>query len=424
MSDELLSYFDRELEYLREAGAEFSRTHPKIAGRLGLSADSVEDPHVSRLIESAAFLNARVRKKIEDDLPELTDAILSVMAPHHLAPLPSMSIVQFLANRDLSTSYPIPAGTMIETDPAYGAPCPFRTVYDAEAWPVRVTQADLRGAPFDAPAGVRASEAAARLRIVLGPVADGASIGEFGIDRLRFFLRGQSTRVLRLFELLHEEAISVVVTGSSGDPIVLGPDVIGRVGFGRHETMLSTKGRVQPGDLLLAEFFAFPEKFQFFDVEGLDDSRAAAFTDSMEISVYLRRSYSELEQSIDRDSFALGCAPVVNLFEKRAEPIEMDEARPEYHLVPDARNPAAHEVYSVDRVQAVSRSGERRVFLPFHGIDHGEGDRGGRFFFHATRRDHAEAGRAERIRVPKSIWRSWTWASRARPSPIGWSKRT
>src|SRR5262245_10374641 len=95
MTDELLPHYDRELSYLRKAGAEFAAAHPKVAGRLRLSAETIEDPHVSRLVESVAFLNARIRRKLDDDFPELTQALLGALYPHYLAPIPSMAIVQF-----------------------------------------------------------------------------------------------------------------------------------------------------------------------------------------------------------------------------------------------------------------------------------------------------------------------------------------
>ena len=88
MSDELLPYYDRELAFVRRLGAEFAEAHPKIAGRLRLSPDTAEDPHVERLIEAFAYLNARLRHKLDDDFPELSDAMLSVLYPHYLSPIP------------------------------------------------------------------------------------------------------------------------------------------------------------------------------------------------------------------------------------------------------------------------------------------------------------------------------------------------
>ena len=100
MRDEMLTYYERELSFLRQSGAEFAAKYPKIAGRLLLEADKCEDPHVERLIQAFAFLSARVHHKIDDELPEITEALLSVLYPHYLAPVPSMAITQFVLDPD------------------------------------------------------------------------------------------------------------------------------------------------------------------------------------------------------------------------------------------------------------------------------------------------------------------------------------
>src|SRR3954452_12336936 len=96
MIDELLHYYHAELAYLRELGAEFAAKYPKVASRLQLEADKCEDPHVERLLEGVAFLTARIRRKIDDECPEITDSLLGLLYPHSRRPIPSMSVVQFV----------------------------------------------------------------------------------------------------------------------------------------------------------------------------------------------------------------------------------------------------------------------------------------------------------------------------------------
>src|SRR5215467_12765067 len=115
MVDDLLPYYNRELSYIRRLAAEFADSHPKIAGRLRLSRDAIEDPHVARLIEAFAFLTARVRRKLDDDFPELTEALLNVLYPHYLSPVPSMGIAQLNCPSDLAGSHRVPVGLEIET---------------------------------------------------------------------------------------------------------------------------------------------------------------------------------------------------------------------------------------------------------------------------------------------------------------------
>src|SRR4051794_41934228 len=118
MSDELLPYYNRELSYIRRLAAQFAEAHPKIAGRLRLGPETSDDPHVERLIEAFAYLTARVRHKLDDDFPEITEALLGVLYPHYQAPVPSLSIIQFELDPEknqLTAGYPIPRHTEVET---------------------------------------------------------------------------------------------------------------------------------------------------------------------------------------------------------------------------------------------------------------------------------------------------------------------
>ncbi|MCA3862711.1 MAG: type VI secretion system baseplate subunit TssF, partial [Burkholderia sp.] len=93
--EELLPYYERELSFLRRYSRDFAERYPKIAARLALSGEHCEDPHVERMIESFALLGARINKKLDDDYPEFTEALLEVLYPHYLRPFPSCSIAQF-----------------------------------------------------------------------------------------------------------------------------------------------------------------------------------------------------------------------------------------------------------------------------------------------------------------------------------------
>ena len=123
MPDELLPYYERELAFLRQSGAEFATKYPKIASRILLEAGKREDPHVERLLQAFALLAARVHHKIDDEFPELTDALLGILYPHYLAPIPSMSIVQFVLDPEqgkLTSGHLIPRHTMLYSQPVGG----------------------------------------------------------------------------------------------------------------------------------------------------------------------------------------------------------------------------------------------------------------------------------------------------------------
>jgi type VI secretion system protein ImpG len=392
VSDDLLPYYNRELAQLWSLSAEFGEAHPKIARRLRIGTETVEDPHVSRLIETVAFLNARIRRKLDDDFPELTDAMLGVLYPHFLAPIPSMAIVKLECDPDLTTGYVVPRGTMIETEPIDGEPCRFRTAYPTTAWPVAVKTARLDGTPFRAPTTPRSSKAVAALRISLETRAEQVTFAELAPRSLRFFLKGRPQDVHALHELLLNDALEVALADGPDDraPVVMGPDSIQPVGFGLDEGLLPYTGRSFPGYRLLTEFFAFPAKFLFVDIVGLDADKVARLGRKLELFVYTRRSHPDLQQSVDAETFQLGCTPIINLFQKRAEPVRLTNTETEHRVVPDARRPMAMEIYSVNRVTATSPRGETLRYLPFYGVEHGHTGEEPAFFY-PTRRPAPES---------------------------------
>ncbi|HYL98386.1 MAG TPA: type VI secretion system baseplate subunit TssF, partial [Blastocatellia bacterium] len=199
MRDELLGYYERELSFLRQMGAEFARTYPKIASRLSLDEDKCEDPHVERMIEAFAFLAGRVRLKVDDEFPEITESLLNVLYPHYLAPVPSMSIAQFSLDPGLgkvTSGYKVDSGSVLYSRPIHGTPCRFRTCYPVVLWPIEVVSATLES-PM--PPDSKGRWADSFLRIGLRCVGDTELpelnlVDDYGlrpVDELRFFLNGE-----------------------------------------------------------------------------------------------------------------------------------------------------------------------------------------------------------------------------------------
>ena len=163
MLDELLPYYNRELAFIRRMAADFARENPKIAARLMLGEETSEDPHVERLIESFAFLNARLRHKLEDDFPEITESFLGVLYPHYLRPIPSATIVSLRAQRrSVRTRRRRARPTRLRCfvrDSIGGEPCYYRTCYDLNVVPLEIVSAELSPRPLPAPETPRSATA-------------------------------------------------------------------------------------------------------------------------------------------------------------------------------------------------------------------------------------------------------------------------
>lgn len=395
MDDTLLNYYERELTFIREMGAEFAKKYPKIAGRLLLEPDKCEDPHTERLIEAFAFISGRIHKKIDDEFPEITESLLSIIYPHYINPIPSMSVVKFepLKQSISPAGYKIDRDTTLYSKPISGTPCRFSTCHPVSLWPVEVVSAGLR----DPNTLVKGAQQAILIQL---KTFNDLSISELDWGSLRFFLNGPGQHVYHLYELLFNNVCYVECesTNNQGitEKISLTPDDIEPVGFNPDEAIIPYPLRSFPGYLLLFEYFCFPEKFLFFDLNGLNKLSNPDLNDSLDIWIYLDRN-AKPNLVINKDTFCLNATPVVNLFKRIAEPIRVEQRKTEYRVVPDIRRQEATEVFSIDSVTAssVASSGKGVDFKPFYSLRHhlGEDDgHGRRAFWHIQRRASGRKG--------------------------------
>ncbi|HEV3438582.1 MAG TPA: type VI secretion system baseplate subunit TssF, partial [Gemmata sp.] len=250
MSEELYPYYQAELYFIRKLAQEFARKYPAAAARLQLEPDRSADPHVERLIESFALLSGRIQHKLHDEFPELTDAVLSVVYPHALAPVPSFATVQFQpdAARATPEGVAIPAGSRLNTDRVGDLSCHYRTCYPVHLWPLTVTTAKLHPPPF--PQGLNPSaRAAAALRLRFR-VEGELPFDQFPFDSLRLHLLGDNTLTAPLYDLLLNHALEVVfVSPERPKTVVALPagDAVRPVGFELADGLLPYPANVFPG---------------------------------------------------------------------------------------------------------------------------------------------------------------------------------
>lgn len=390
MADELLPYYEKELAFIRQMGSEFANEHPKIAGRLGINAETIEDPHVSRLIEGFAYLNARIQHKLDDDFPELSDGLLEVLFPHYHRPIPSMTITQFIADEEkLESSYRLPKNTLLETEQFQGENCRFSTIYDTHLHPFKITSANLLGRPFTTPGSQHLKGSGGVLKLSLQTFTNEISFADIKPDRIRLYLKGQPQHINPLYELLLNNCQAVVMTKSESDsnPVRLPSNVIKAVGFDINEGLLPYPDSSFVGYRLLTEYFTFPEKFMFIDIEGFADKITADTENTLEFYIYLGHSDVELEHNISADTFQTGCTPAVNLFNHRTDPIKLDHTSTEYQVIPDARRPIGYEVYSINKVTASTSAGDKETYLPLYGINHENQNQENHAYWFSARRD-------------------------------------
>ncbi len=393
----LKDYYEQELRYLRELGKEFAEQHGEVAAGLKMEAGQWADPHVERLLEGFAFLAARIHRRMDEDFSEVSQTLLNVVYPQCLRPIPSMSVVQMEVDPDQghTSGLTVEAGQSLVSPPAKGSGvrCRFQTCYPVTLWPVGVGKAKWRS-PHGLDLGRREKEVAAVLSVGL-ECQGGLRFGELEMGRIRFFLDGDLPLTTTIFELLDNNCQEILIRDPSNPdraPVVLPGSALVPVGMEEGDGILPLARSAFLGYRIIQEYFAFPQKFLFFDLTGLEAVTTADWGPNAEV-LFLLRSFpgsdrqEALERGVTSDTVRLGCTPVVNLFKTESEPIRVSQRRTEYLVrAKGATKEFSPEVFSIDRMEAVVGGTPKRVPLePFFSYRSRESKGGAPAFWHFRR---------------------------------------
>ena len=377
MDPRLLRYYNQELRYLREMGAEFAREFPKIAGRLGMEGMEVADPYVERLIEGSAFLAARVQLKQDAEYPQLAQRLLDMVCPNLTAPVPSMLVARLKPANDpnLISGLPIRRGaTMLGPESSMSTTrCEFRTAQDVVLTPRKEMSAEysLNAADVGLSSLALAERPRSGVRLRL-ELPEGMSFAQLKLDRLRFYIGGLSDVALRLHEMLVGACIGVLTgtpgRGNEGTRQLLPGANVKPVGYGDDEAMLPVTLRGLSGTRLMQEYFAFPQRFLFIDVDGLAPAFARCKGNSFEIALLFNRYAAPLEGAVEPDNFMLHCVPAINLFERRADRLNVTDGSTTFHIVPERGAPMDYEVFDVLSVSGFVDDRDEQAFVPLFAV--------------------------------------------------------
>lgn len=402
-------YYQDELTFLREMGAEYAHANPKTAHLL---SDRSADPDVERLMEAFSFISGQLRQKLDDELPELTHTMLGMLWPHYLRPVPSQTIIEFEPRPVLTGLQTIEKGVELNSRPVEGTVCKFQTCYETQIAPIRIEEVAYE-TPLSQPPTLRI-----QFRVI-----NGAQLSSMNLDRLRLFFHGDAHISYELYLRLMRNVTAITVqTLGAGRPYKdfrLRPDAIRPVGFAPEFGVLPYPDHAFPGYRLVQEYFALPEKFLFMDVEGLAPLAEIETEDQVFEIIFLLEQTGADPINVRTGNVRLHCTPAVNLFSHEADPITIDHKRTEYRARPTTDQFEHYEIYSVDSVFGIMRGTAERVnFTPFYDFTHPTAEDGAAMGYHQTRIRDSDRPREEDEEIESYR------ISTLRESPVGYGTDT
>ena len=357
----LLNAYVSELEALRTHGRDFAQNFPDIAARLDIGPRRSRDPQVERVVESAAFLAARLRMMIEDSATELPMTLLSMLAPTLLDPVPSLALAEFRAGTEDRT---VPRGTRFDYQSSGQSLVCFSTTMDVTVAPLSLRLRRFRPSS-DYPDGIA------------------VHLSGQPTERLLLFLGNDDLSAAVLMDALAEDlaVIEVAQPGAAGSTMV-SPRRLRFHGLTGEDASLPIRPAAHQAYRILTEFMVFPEKFRFVSLDGLP------LIDGTEVRFWFSRPLA-LAPTLPPGLITTNRVPVVNLWPSAATPFDVAGNQLEYPVRVDAQRYRTVECHSVENVDLYGPEGGDPVRLdPTMGL----GDIRGTAVRWGTRRSVSRAG--------------------------------
>lgn len=393
-----LKLYNDELHYIREMGKIFSKNHPDVAEHLDLARGNCTDPYVERLLEGFAFLTSRIQLQYEEEFPEFSQHLLDIIYPDFLSPLPSMTIIQLSPGKNLQAEgfiFPKQTRLLSKKITSRKVQCEYRTSQDIQLWPIQLSSASYESAS-NLPPEIRnhfhskeAKRVSSAIKLQLEITNANLSFQQLSqFKELPIYIKGSGNTPGRLYESLVKSLFKVVlVSPTTGEINVLPPTSLEQPATNPDISLLPKPPQSFQGYRLLQEYFAFPERFQFLTLNGLDKVLTCHEDRNLDIYFLLNAHDPTLQPTVDHDNFKLFCSPAINLFEKKSDTLhlnkrpektfkgntqdEVSHAQVSYPIIINKSNPADYEVYRLLDVQGIRAYGKKNIqFSPFYSLHH------------------------------------------------------
>lgn len=379
MIEQLLPYYEKELQEFGQQSREFAHKYPKIAQRLSLNQEQIDDPHIERLIQAFSLIAARIDKKLADSYDVFTHSLFEVMFPQYLRHFPACTVVSvedINKVKQLTEVHRIPQKTALRSRSFKGVQCEFNTTNEVRLLPLALTGLDFQTSPST---HMHLNQNAT-LSMKFEIFNDAHWVLE---EKLPIYLDAISNFPLQVLDSIFKKETGFAVRIGQRSMEIANPFAV--MGFSEQESLLPVDQHTHHAYRLLMEYFCFPEKFNYLNLDlSVLKGMLREHEQSFEILIHLKlnlndqavvRNYSELNIA----NFKLFTTPAINLFEKQAEPQKITHTQLQYPLITDAHHPELYQVYSVIEMNMVrEKTNQEQSYLPvlpFFAMSHYQNDK-------------------------------------------------
>lgn len=333
MQQDLLSYYKKEISELREEGLIFSKQYPDIAKKISFSNIESSDPHIERMLESFAFLSARIKRQNDVLMLDAARLLLECIYSDLLGVIPSIGLVKFCIDKDASLSFGhtlIKRGENIFINNDNGSKFQFITTCDTYISPIeigKIEYIDGEDIQLDANkyihlkliwAGNENSDKKAKIKIYLTG-AHKYDLWEKIIimnNPVYFYENNEKLGSCKSVEV---------------------------IGFNDDESLFVEKNSY-PGYRILTEYMVFPEKFLGFSIDLNVD-----FKDEVDIYIPILDTFSK----ISKENLLFNVMPIINFFITSSDPVFFDTKVIDQIILVNSNNyiqDRVHKILSVKRI--------------------------------------------------------------------------
>jgi type VI secretion system protein ImpG len=354
--------------FLRKKGGSFALKHPEIADKLDIKAGESTDPHTERIIESVAFMAAKLNQKIDDNSQDIAFYLLSALYPNLISTFPPCGIVQFVsgagpANADVVR---IPKNTKIIADSREGVSCAFKTVYPISLYPIRMSEISLiqRARRLSGSSGRCISITMTSLSV---------PFENMKIQDLLFCINSDILEdSLLLYEAIFSNPFGNFTMKIVDREIEIPRDSVIQCGFGDDEMMCPIPKYSTNCLQLFQEMLHFPRKFMFFRIVNIQDLISKTLLtniDSISLLIDVDQRDDRFSDTLKKISIMINATPIVNLFQVTSDPFRFDGLKNKYLLMADQSRDSSLEIQFISSVQMLdSRTNESFVVPPYFSL--------------------------------------------------------